>query len=70
VPAFGCGLDAMPEKVCDAPQKENLRSFGKKSAGSKNPGASKKKLSCETFSFPKRGIIIAPCGSRLYTRDQ
>jgi hypothetical protein len=51
VSAIGCGLDAMPGKVCDAPRKEISRRLGKKSAGSKNPGASRKKLSAKIFLF-------------------
>jgi hypothetical protein len=70
VPVFAGGLDTMPEKVCDARGKKFLEPLEKTRPGQKNPEASKKTFLRKLFSFPKRGIIIAPCGSRLYTRDQ
>jgi hypothetical protein len=60
----------MPEKVCDARGMKFLEPWKKVGRVKKIPKRPKKNFFAKSFSFPKRGIIIAPCGSRLYTRDQ
>jgi hypothetical protein len=69
VPAFGCGLDAMTSEKSTTPLREKIFDVREKIAGPrKSFPTSKKKYFPEIFSFPKRGIIIAPHGRRLYTR--